>query len=165
MSGRPFQSKVRPDLPLLEHHYGIVAQFLAEHPSKNEQDAFDAAWPAALAYEELATSKVPADKQGRRKRVRDLRKLSNKIVPATRQAAAPSRVAIHRAALRWLRKCGGVENFNISKFAKYVQSLPSAQRISRKHGTSRALTDHAIRAILKERLDLVGKPGRKRKTL
>jgi len=165
MSGRPFRSKARTELPLSEYQIEVAARFINGTPTKKQQDAFDTAWLDVLAYDKLATTKAPTDKQGRRKRVHDLRTLSHKIVPATRQAAAPSRVVIHRAALRWLRKCGGVENFNITEFVRYVGSMPAAQRLSRKHGTSRVLTDHAVRAILKERLNLMGKAGRRRKIL
>jgi hypothetical protein len=69
---------------------------------------------------------------------------------------------IHRAALRYLRHCGGVDKFNISAFVKYVRSKPTAKRLYRS-GESRRLKDHAIRAILKQRLGIVGRPGRKRK--
>jgi hypothetical protein len=83
-------------------------------------------------------------------------------VPTAKRAAAPSSMAILRAALRYLRHCGGVDNFNISAFVRYVQSKPTAERVY-SSGKSKKLTDHAIRAILKQRLGIRGKRGRKPK--
>jgi hypothetical protein len=97
-------------------------------------------------------------------RVRELQKLSYKIVRGSKQAAAPSRADIHRAALRYLRHCGGIDKFNISRFVELVQLRPGAQRLYRQSNARQPLKDHAIRVVLRERLGIVGKPGRKRRT-
>ena len=165
MNGGPLSSKVREDLPLTDAQKEVASQFVATRPSTKAQIAFNKAWRTALAYDELAASEIPADKDKAREREQELNKLGNKLVPGTRQAASQSRAEIHRAALRWLQDCGGKEHFNISDFVQHVWSLPAAERVYRNGGKSQKLTDHAIRAILKERLGIAGKRGRKRKSV
>lgn len=164
MTGRPSRINVHRDWPLDKHQEQVAAEFILEPPPRStEQRAYEAGWRNSLAYEELESRQIRDDERARREHVRALRRLSHKIVPASRQAAAPSRLEIHRAALRCLRECGGTENFNISAFVKEVQSQPSAWRVYRNSTKSKPLSDHAIRAILKGRLGIGGKPGRKPK--
>lgn len=162
MTGGPVRGKVHRDWPLDKHQEQVAADFIAApQPSAQEQRAYEKGWENAIAYEELKASRAPTAKRARRERVRALRTLGHKIVPANRQAAAPARAEIHRAALRYVRYCGGVGNLNISGFVRYVQTKSAAHRTYRKSGTSRMLKDHAIRAVLKQRLGIVSKPGRK----
>lgn len=162
MSERPSSSKVSLDWPLTDHQRRVAADFILNPPpSANEQRAYVAAWDIQIEYEELKAGRGPAGKRKQRQYVRALLKRERQLVSAPRRAAAPSRMEIHRAALRYLRHCGGVDEFNISAFVRYVQTKPTAQR-RYGSGKSRRLKDHAIRAILKQRLGIVGKPGRKR---
>lgn len=163
MSSHSRRRHVQRNWPLTGHQLQIAAEFISEHLIGNRiQWAFDKGWPTAVSLEKLEGLPFPADKRGRRQHVRAIRSLGRKIVPANRQAAGPSRAVIHRAGLRYLRHCGGVEHFNISHFVRYIQSMPAARRLYSKSSTSLALSDHAIRAILKECLGIVGKPGRKK---
>lgn len=162
MSGRPSSSKVRPDWPLTDHQRRVAADFILNPPpTANEQRAYVAAWDIQIEYEELKAGRGPSGKKEQRQHVRALRKRLRQLVSAPRRAAASSRMEIHRAALRYLRHCGGVAGFNMSAFVRYVQSKPTAQR-RYSSGKSRRLKDHAIRAILKQYLGIVGKLGRKR---
>ena len=163
MTGGRSCSKVQRNRRLTSHQRKVAADFLARRPSPAEQRAYEAGWRSALAYEELSACPAPADDRARQERERALRRLSHKIVPANKQAAARSRAEIHRAALRHLRECGGVDNFNISAFIRDVRSNPACFRVYRNSAKPRPLTDHAIRTILKRRLDITGEPGRKPK--
>lgn len=148
-----------------EHQEQVAAEFLASHtPNAKVQRTYEAAWEIELEREALKAGCGSLSVREWRQRVGVLRRQSRKLVSAPGRAAAPARMEIHRAALRYLQHCGGVGNFNISAFVRYVRSKPTAKRIYRS-GEGRMLTDHAIRAILKQRLGIVGKPGRKRKKL
>jgi len=163
MTGGSSCPKVIRDWPLTEGQKQVAAKFTSgSPPTTKEQCVYEAAWEIELEYEALRVGRGPVEKREQRQHVRALRRRERNLVSAPRRAAAPSRMEIQRAALRYLRFCGGVANFNISAFVRYVQSKPPAERTYRS-GKRRKLTDHAIRAILKQRLHIVGAPGRKRK--
>ena len=158
------RSKVHRDWQLIGNHRQVAEEFISlPPPGPAEQRVYEAAWKIELAFDELKAGRGLIGKRERRQQARALRRRAHKLVSAPRRAAAPSRMEIHRAALRYLRRYGDGDNFNISNFVKYVQTRPAANRMYRQSGSSRTLTDHAIRAILKQRLGIVGKPGRKRK--
>lgn len=162
MSKRPPHSKVSHHPRLTNHERRVAKEFISAAPSAAAQSTYESAWDIELESEALREGRGPVDKIAQCERARHLRIRAHKLVPSARRAAAPAHIEIHRAALRYLRYCGGIDNFNITHFVKYVHSRPNARRVY-KTGRSSKLSDHAIRAILKQRLDIILDPGRKRK--
>ena len=160
MSGQ-VRSKVRRRRRLTKHQREVAAEFISNPPPRPpEQSAYEAGWRNSLAYEALNDRQTPADELSRQEHDRALRRLSHKIVPANQQAAAASRSEIIKAARHHLRECGGVESFNISAFVRDIQSRPKVGRVYRGSTEPKPLGDHAIRVILKDHLDIEGRPGR-----
>lgn len=167
MIRNPSCSKVRRDPQLNGQQMRVAASFIsAPPPSAAQQRDFDAAWEIEVELAGLVAGPGALGIREWRQGMSVLRRRARHLGHAPSRAAAPSRLAIHRAALRYLRHCGGVENFNISTFVKYVQSRQCAQR---EYHTGRRATlgDHAIRSILKERIGIVrdryrGRPQKKR---
>lgn len=140
-----------------------VADFVSEPPiTGTPLDVYEEAFGIEVEIDAVKTGQVSTGRRLRQQHVRALRKRARQLVSAPRRAAGPSRLEVQRAALRYVRYCGGVEHFNITAFVQYVHSKPGADRVY-SSGKSRKLKDHAIRNILKTRLGVVGKRGRKPK--
>ena len=134
----------------------LAADFIASPAATGRsRRGYERGWRNALAYDAFLAKDSPSDEGEKAQYARELRRLSFKISPANRQAAAPVRRVILRTALRHLRACGSVKHFNIKRFAKQIQADGTAVRIRRKTGAGWVLTDHAIRAILKKYLGIV----------
>jgi hypothetical protein len=151
------------DLEAEERQRDIFAAFLSlPSPTSHEQARYDAGWRYSVEYERLKSQKVPIEKRQRKARVRELARLSHKIVSAHRDAALRASGPMKRLALLWLRKRGGVEHFNIAKFARYVRQRPPLAR-TYSSGVAAPLSAKRIRVVLNE-LGIKGRPGRKQKT-
>jgi hypothetical protein len=163
MSRWPSRPRAFRDWPLTGGQKQDATDFISDPPiTGTPRDVYEEAFAIEVEIDAVKTGQVLAGSRFRQRHVRALRRRVRQLVSAPRQAAGPSRLEVQRAALRYVRYCGGVEHLNITAFVRYVHSKPGAERVY-SSGKSRKLTDHAIREILKRRLGIVGQRGRKRK--
>ena len=120
---------------------------------------FDEGFELAIRYldaRELANG--AATLAERHKWSGEKRRLGNKITPAPKQAAALAHREVANEALRWFRQNNG--KFNCSDFIAHCRAHKIGQRLSRKSGQIRQLSDSGIRKIVTRKLGIAGKAGR-----
>ncbi len=120
---------------------------------------FDEGFELAIGYFAAGESaNCAATVNERHKWSSEERRLGNKITPAAKQAAAPVHSEVANEALRWFRQNNG--KFNCSDFIAHCRANKIGQRLSRKSGRSRQLSDSGIRKIVTQKLGIEGKAGR-----